>query len=84
MLTLAQLQANRPLLNKIDWQMTPEKAVEMYLEWGTGWVRGHDFVAGRNDESYYFVLFRLGKTVCHPDQKNGGGRRRACQDCCAG
>ncbi|PLX49528.1 MAG: hypothetical protein C0613_07270 [Desulfobulbaceae bacterium] len=57
MLTLAQLQANRPLLNKIDWQMTPEKAVEMYLEWGTGWVRGHDFVAGRNDESYYFVLF---------------------------
>lgn len=37
--------------------MTPEKAVEMYLEWGSGWTRGNDFVASADDESYYFVLF---------------------------
>ncbi len=57
MLTLEQLKSDRKLINKIDWQMTPEKAVEMYLEWGTGWIRGHDFVASDHDESYYFVLF---------------------------
>ncbi len=57
MLTLEQLKANRNLINQIDWEMTPEKAVEMYLEWGTGWIRGNDFVASDNDESYYFVLF---------------------------
>ncbi|MBU1640764.1 MAG: hypothetical protein KKG53_09800 [Proteobacteria bacterium] len=57
MLTLSQLQSDRKLLNKIDWHMTPEKAVEMYLEWGTGWIRGNDFVASAHDESYYFVLF---------------------------
>ena len=37
--------------------MTPEKAVEMYLEWGTGWIRGNDFVSSVHDESVYFVLF---------------------------
>lgn len=57
MLTLEQLRTDRLLINKIDWEMTPEKAVEMYLEWGTGWIRGNDFVASANDESYYFVLF---------------------------
>ncbi|MEN8140282.1 MAG: DVU0772 family protein [Thermodesulfobacteriota bacterium] len=57
MLTLSQLQKNPNLIRKIDWEMTPEKAVEMYLEWGTGWIRGHDFVASASDESYYFVIF---------------------------
>ena len=45
------------LVNNIDWSMTPEKAVEMYLEWGTGWIRGNDFVSSDHDESFYFVLF---------------------------
>jgi len=57
MMSLEQLRENRRLVNQIDWQMTPEKAVEMYLEWGTGWVRGHDFVASANDESVYFVVY---------------------------
>lgn len=57
MLSLKQLRSDRNLINKIDWSMTPEKAVEMYLEWGTSWTRGNDFVAGAGDESYYFVLF---------------------------
>ena len=53
---LTELRQQRQLVNSIDWNMTPEKAVEMYLEWGTGWIRGNDFVSG-DDESYYFVLF---------------------------
>ncbi len=57
MLTLNQLKSNRDLVNQIDWDMTPEKAVEMYLEWGTGWIRGNDFVASDHDESLYFVIF---------------------------
>ncbi len=57
MLDVRQLQADRTLVNSIDWAMTPEKAVEMYLEWGSGWTRGNDFVSSAHDESYYFVLF---------------------------
>ncbi len=57
MLNLEQLKTDRTLVNSIDWGMTPEKAVEMYLEWGTGWVRGNDFVRGEDDEAVYFVLF---------------------------
>ncbi len=57
MMTLEELKKNRDLVNAIDWDMTPEKAVEMYLEWGTGWVRGNDFVASSNDESVYFVIY---------------------------
>lgn len=57
MLSVSQLQKDRKLVNSIDWAMTPEKAVEMYLEWGTGWIRGNDFVSSADDESFYFVIF---------------------------
>lgn len=57
MLTLKELKADRNLVNKIDWDMAQEKAIEMYLEWGTGWVRGNDFVSIMGQESYYFVLY---------------------------
>ncbi len=56
-MNFGQLKTQRNLVNAIDWTMTPEKAVEMYLEWGTGWVRGNDFVASAGDESIYFVLY---------------------------
>lgn len=57
MLSVSQLRKDRVLVNNIDWAMTPEKAVEMYLEWGSGWTRGNDFVSSAHDESYYFVIF---------------------------
>ncbi|MEN8190584.1 MAG: DVU0772 family protein, partial [Thermodesulfobacteriota bacterium] len=57
MLSVNELRNDRTLVNRIDWAMTPEKAVEMYLEWGTGWIRGNDFVSSDTDESYYFVIF---------------------------
>ncbi len=57
MLSVKQLKKDRTLVNNIDWAMTPEKAVEMYLEWGTGWIRGNDFVSSADDESFYFVIF---------------------------
>ncbi len=57
MLSVTELQKDRTLVNNIDWAMTPEKAVEMYLEWGSGWTRGNDFVSSAHDESFYFVIF---------------------------
>ena len=57
MMTLNELKVQRDLVNSIDWQMTPEKAVDMYLEWGAGWTRGNDFVSSDKTESVYFVLY---------------------------
>ena len=56
-MTLEELKADRDLVNQIDWSMTQEKAIEMYLEWGTGWIRGHDFVSTMGQESVYFVPY---------------------------
>ncbi len=56
-LDLQKLRQRRDIVNRIDWNMTPEKAVDMYLEWGAGWTRGNDFVRGEGDESIYFVLY---------------------------
>ncbi|HID97363.1 MAG TPA: hypothetical protein EYP57_04130 [Thermodesulfobacteriaceae bacterium] len=57
MRTIEELRANRDLVNVIDWSMTPEKAVDMYLEWGAGWTRGNDFVRSGDEESVYFVVY---------------------------
>ncbi|MCP3892060.1 MAG: hypothetical protein GY702_24800 [Desulfobulbaceae bacterium] len=57
MLNFNQLKRNRNLVNDIDWSMTPDKAVDMYLEWGSGWTRGHEFVSYQNQESVYFVVY---------------------------
>ena len=41
----------------IDWDMTPEEAVTMYLEWGNNWRRGERCpVRSKNEVSNYFVL----------------------------
>ncbi len=54
---LQELRQRRDIIDKIDWDMTPEKAVDMYLEWGAGWTRGNDFVRSGDEESYYFVIY---------------------------
>jgi len=54
---LEELKAARKILDWIDLEMTPEKAVETYLEWGTGWSRKDDFVRYMGQESYYFVIY---------------------------
>ncbi|NDY42778.1 hypothetical protein G3N55_07975 [Dissulfurirhabdus thermomarina] len=57
MMHIDALRQDRRLVNEIDWSMTPEKAVDMYLEWGAGWTRGKDFVRGANESSLYFVIY---------------------------
>lgn len=57
MMDLEQLKGNRAIVDLIDWEMTPEKAVETYLEWGTGWSRKGDAVQHPSKESLYFVVY---------------------------
>ena len=42
----------------IDWDMTPEDAVALYLEWGNSGYGGsyENRVRGKMDVSYYFVI----------------------------
>lgn len=57
MIVLDELKADRTIIDNIDWDMTPERAVETYLEWGTGWARKDDFVRYADQESLYFVIY---------------------------
>ena len=57
MMQLSELKKNHDLMNSIDWNMTPEEAVRLYLEWGNNWARGDGFVIrGRSDYTVYFVV----------------------------
>ena len=55
MLGLEDLRDNEDLINEIDWSMTPEEAVTLYLEWGNNWSHGR-MVKSKNDVSYYFIV----------------------------
>ena len=57
MMQLSELKKNNDLLNSIDWDMTPEEAVRLYLEWGNNWTRGNYVIRSKNDVSYYFVVY---------------------------
>ncbi len=57
MLGLEELKNDRTIVDLIDWDMTPEKAVETFLDWGTGWTRRDDFVRYHGQESLYFVIY---------------------------
>jgi hypothetical protein len=56
MLVLDDIKKNRDLLNSIDWEMTPEEAVRLYLEWGNNWTGGYNMVRSKDDVTTYFVL----------------------------
>jgi hypothetical protein len=56
MSTLEKLKQNPDLLNAIDWEMTPEEAVRLYLEWGNNWSRGNYVIRSKNDETCYFAV----------------------------
>lgn len=55
-MTLEELRDNWKLASIIDWDMTPEDAVTLYLEWGNNPATGRRRVMSKNDESYYFVV----------------------------
>ncbi len=57
MMQLSELKDETHLLNNIDWNMTPEEAVRLYLEWGNNWARGNYVIRSKDDVSYYFVVY---------------------------
>ena len=59
--TLDDLKKDRELIDSIDWDMTPEEAVRLYLEWGNNWSRGNYMIRSKNDVSHYFVLNSWGE-----------------------
>jgi len=52
---IQELRKDRKIVNEIDWDMTPEEAVTLYLEWGNNWSHGK-LVRSKNDVSFYFVV----------------------------
>ncbi|MGD2273074.1 MAG: hypothetical protein PVI06_21935 [Desulfobacterales bacterium] len=57
MLTLDELKQKREIIDDIDWDMTPEEAVRLYLEWGNNWARGDGYVIrSKDDYTHYFVV----------------------------
>jgi hypothetical protein len=57
MLTLEELKRQSALIDEINWEMTPEEAIRLYLEWGNNWARGDGYVIrSRDDFTTYFVV----------------------------
>jgi hypothetical protein len=56
MMRLEDIRNNQDLMNAIDWDMTPEEAVRLYLEWGNNWARGNYVIRSKDDVTYYFVV----------------------------
>lgn len=62
MMEIKDIKQNSDLLNAIDWEMTPEEAVRLYLEWGNNWARGNYVIRSKEDVTHYFVVNTWGKT----------------------
>lgn len=57
MLTLEELKQDSRLVDLVNWEMTPEEAVRLYLEWGNNWARGDGYVIrSKDDHTHYFVI----------------------------
>ncbi len=56
MLQIEDIKGDDNLLDAIDWEMTPEEAVRLYLEWGNNWTRGNYVIRSKDDVSHYFVV----------------------------
>ncbi len=61
MMTLEELAENTDLVNDIDWKMTPEEAVRLYLEWGNNWAGGNYVIRSKDDIAHYFVANTWGE-----------------------
>ena len=56
MLKIEDIKNDHDLMNAIDWEMTPEEAVRLYLEWGNNWASGNYVIRSKDDVAHYFVV----------------------------
>ena len=73
MLTLESINRNQDLLNDIDWEMTPEGAVTLYLEWGNNPALGSHIIRSKDDYSVYFVINTWHDPVIYLIRRNSEG-----------
>ncbi len=67
---LEDIRNNLNLLNDIDWDITPEMAVTLYLEWGNNPALGKNIVRSKKDFSTYFVINTWHETVIYLIRRN--------------
>ena len=73
---LEELKMHREIVDRPDWEMTPEKAVETYLQLATGWTRNDDFVRYAGQETLYFAIYEWGKArTGYTDSQDNEGYR---------
>ncbi len=55
-MTFEELKQNYDLINSVNWEMTPEEAIALHLEWGP--LRSQSYYNSRdkNNETVYFIL----------------------------
>ncbi len=51
-----ELKQRKDIIHSIDWEMTPEEAVTLYLEWGNNWAHGR-VIRSKEEFSNYFVVY---------------------------
>ncbi len=56
MMNMEELKEKKDIIGSIDWDMTPEEAVTLYLEWGNNWAHGR-VIRSKEDYSNYFVVY---------------------------
>lgn len=56
MMRLKDIKKDQNLVDAIDWDMTPEEAVRLYLEWGNNWAGGNYVIRSKDDITHYFVV----------------------------
>lgn len=56
--SLEELKKETDLINSIDWEITPEEAVRLYLEWGNirSSIRDGYVIRSKSDFTVYFVV----------------------------
>ena len=56
MMHIDELKRNKDIIGSIDWDMTPEEAVTLYLEWGNNWAHGY-VIRSKADFTNYFIVY---------------------------
>ncbi|MBF0467290.1 MAG: hypothetical protein HQK61_00140 [Desulfamplus sp.] len=51
---LKDIKNNLNIVNAVDWDMTPEEAIALHLEWGQ--LRGQAYYRDHNNETVYFAI----------------------------
>ena len=70
MMKIHDIRKDRRLINAIDWDMTPEEAVTLYLEWGNNWAHGKYVIRSKDDVTHYFVVNTWDSPVIYLVRRN--------------